>query len=77
MKTVHVNSYERKASEKKPDPFKAQIDARIAKRLAEAEAYRRMNTFQDEIGYAAGPRPVEIVMACARGLKRLALIGRV
>lgn len=77
MKTVHVNAYERKAPEKKPDPFKAQIDARIAKRLAEAAAYRRLNAFRDSIDYDPGIRPVEIVMACARGLKRLALTGRV
>lgn len=77
MKTVHVNAYERKAPEKRPDPFQAQIDARLAKIRSQADAYRKVNEFRDSIDYHPGMRPIEIVMACARGLKRLALIGRV
>lgn len=43
----------------------------------EVEVARKVNEFRDSIDYHPGMRPIEVVMACARGLKRLALIGRV
>lgn len=78
MKTIQVKSYERKAPEKKPDPFQAQIDSLIAKKRNDlAAALKPTNAFRDSIGYEPGSRPLEIVMACARKLKVLALTGRV
>lgn len=73
MTTVSVRSHERKRPEK-PQVY---IDKHEQLRNEVAAAMKPFNEFRDEIHYEPGSRPVEIVMACARGLKRLALTGRV
>jgi hypothetical protein len=71
MNTVTVKAYTRQKPQK-PEVYISKHE----QLRAEVAAMARVNEFRDSIGYETGSRPIEIVMACARGLKSLALTGR-
>lgn len=66
--TISVKAYTRSKPEKAPDPFQSVIDARLAKRRAEAEAFRRANEYRNEIGYKPAPNALAIIISKLRRL---------
>jgi hypothetical protein len=68
---TYVRAHDRKKPSKPPEYISKHEQLR-----AEVAAAKRVNDFRDEIHYEPGSRPIDIVVAIAGKLKRLALTGR-
>lgn len=66
--TVSVKAYTRSKPEKAQDPFQPVIDTKLAKRRAEAEAFRRANEYRNGIGYKPAPNALSVIVSKLRRL---------